>query len=201
MKKISLFIICFLCIGGLVWLLSIKPVPKNNILGNAVIRPSEKLQSTRKEEAVFGTPVRLVIPSIQVDASVELVGLDTGGNMDIPKHNENVAWYKLGYRPGETGNAVFAGHLDTKTGAPAVFWHLAQLKNGDSIIVYDENGRSLIYSVTQVANYLYDDFPTAKVFGSSDKQRLNLITCGGTWNERSQIYSQRTVVFSSIEKN
>lgn len=36
-----------------------------------------------------------------------------------------------------------------------------------------------------------------EVFGLSDgKSRLNLITCEGTWDEESQNYSKRLVVFA-----
>src|SRR5438309_658887 len=68
-------------------------------------------------------PVRLVIPAIQVDASVEQVGRTPDGAMDVPKESNDVGWYKLGFRPGEQGNAVMAGHLDTATDR-AVFWDL-----------------------------------------------------------------------------
>lgn len=48
--------------------------------------------------------------------------MDAKGNMDIPKRDENVAWYQIGYYPGSKGNAVIAGHYDTATGSPAVFY-------------------------------------------------------------------------------
>ena len=35
---------------------------------------------------------------------------------------EDVGWYELGARPGEAGNGVIAGHLDTDRGAPAAFF-------------------------------------------------------------------------------
>src|SRR3981081_1577001 len=58
-------------------------------------------------------PARLQIPKIGVDATVEQVGVDRAGNMDIPKSPNNVAWYSPGVAPGQNGDAVIAGHLDS----------------------------------------------------------------------------------------
>ena len=63
-----------------------------------------------------GDPVRLEIPAIQVDAFIELVGLTPQDAMDVPKGWMNAGWYHKGFRPGEAGNAVIAGHLDSSTG-------------------------------------------------------------------------------------
>ena len=83
-----------------------------------------------------GVPVRLKIPSIKVDAAVEHVGLTADGAMDVPKDYDNTAWYRLGPRPGEPGNAAIAGHVDSsKKNGRAVFWDLTKLKPGDEVFV------------------------------------------------------------------
>ena len=68
------------------------------------------------EQATSGFPVRLRIPSINVDAPVEYVGLTPDGAMDVPKERANVAWFNLGPRPGENNSAVIAGHYGRKMG-------------------------------------------------------------------------------------
>src|SRR5689334_11364195 len=78
----------------------------------------------------IGSPKKLIIPGINVNANVEYVGLDSRRYMDVPKKAENVGWYDLGPRPGEIGSSVFAGHLDDESGAPAVFWNLKKLSPG-----------------------------------------------------------------------
>jgi hypothetical protein len=77
---------------------------------------------SRPEPAV-GLPVRLRIPAIAVDAAVEHVGLTPDGAMDVPASYADVAWYTLGPKPGEPGNAAIAGHLDSPT-ARTAFWDL-----------------------------------------------------------------------------
>src|SRR5258706_4423241 len=77
-----------------------------------------------------GTPVRISIPKLQLTAAVEAVDTDTQGRMDVPKHVQDVGWYAMGTKPGEKGSAVIDGHLDTVTGAPAVFYFVSKLQAG-----------------------------------------------------------------------
>ena len=68
------------------------------------------------------TPVRLVIAAIDLDARIEARGLDANRSLDTPKDFHDVAWYRLGPRPGDPGNAVMNGHVNWWTG-DAVFTH------------------------------------------------------------------------------
>lgn len=154
--------------------------------------PTKPQQST---EAI-NIPKHISIPAIGVDTSIEQVALDAKGNMDVPKTDYTVGWYKLGYKPGEKGNSVLAGHLDKADSSPAVFWKLSELKAGDKIIITDVNDKSYTFTVTHLAKYPYDAFPLNEVFGSSDKPKLNLITCNGDWNSGTKIYSHRLVAYS-----
>lgn len=145
-----------------------------------------------------GKPLKINIPSLSVAAEVESVSEDSVGRMDIPNDYMNAAWYELGAIPGELGNSVIAAHYDTPTGDPSVFYEIDTLKQGDEIVVTDENGTDLVFLVTQVVTYKNDNFPIKTVFGSHDKKRLNLITCGGDFDSTLKDYSDRTVVFSEF---
>ncbi len=144
-------------------------------------------------------PQRLIITSLELDADVELVGLAKDGRMDIPKLDENVAWYQLGAKPGEIGSAVIAGHYDAKDGGPAVFYELGEVKPGDEVTIVGSGGQSLVFVVTEVAKYKDEDFPLEKVFNQTDTRRLNLITCAGTFNQQQKNYSDRLVVFTQLK--
>jgi hypothetical protein len=63
--------------------------------------------------------VRLTIPKLGIAPYVEPVGLVQGA-MDVPSNIWDVAWLKIGPRPGDVGNAVIDGHLDAING-PAIF--------------------------------------------------------------------------------
>ncbi len=151
-------------------------------------------------DAQVGIPQTVNIPKIDMDASIEQVGLDPERKMDVPKNSDNVGWYKLGYKPGEKGNAVFAGHFDKADGSPAVFSKLENLTPGDKIYVRDANGKTHIFSVERISRYPYDNFPIKEVFGDFPEPRLNLITCQGAWNAALRNYSHRVVVYSRLDQ-
>ncbi len=70
---------------------------------------------------IVPNPVKIKVPKIDIEADIESVALDDHGRMDVPQNVLNVAWYNLGVKPGQKGNAVFAGHYDKPDGSPAVF--------------------------------------------------------------------------------
>ena len=200
MKKILTGLFLFiLTLGGvaagtnLSHSLNHKQIPQASLVNAKTAKLTVKL-------AVPGNPKILRIPKIKVDANIESVGLDKEKAMDVPKDSDNAGWFNLGVKPGEKGNGVLDGHLDKASGAPAVFWNVANLVSGDKIIVTDEKGTDRTFSVIKIAQYPYDNFPLQEVFGSSDKAMLNLISCNGTWNSLTHNYSKRTVVYSQLSK-
>ena len=143
-------------------------------------------------------PSMLVIPKLGVQAPVDYVGMDEEGKMDVPTVDTHVAWFSLGFRPGEIGNAVMAGHYDTTNAVPSIFYHLNQLQPGDEIFVIDEFGQQKKFVVRENVEYDLNNVPLQSIFGYSDKPRLNLITCSGWFNNSINSYSHRTVVFTEL---
>ncbi len=146
-------------------------------------------------EASVGIPEHLIIPSLKINTAIEEVGLSSSGELEVPKKSDNVGWYQLGPRPGEAGNAVIDGHLDTSDSA-AVFWNLKKLKPGDEIDVLDGQGKKTAFKVDQLQSYNLTQAPMDQIFGASDSANLNLITCDGTWNEAMHTYTKRLVVYA-----
>lgn len=145
-----------------------------------------------------GVPVTLSIPSIGVDAPIIMVGLAGDGSVGTPKGPDEVAWFKLGPRPGEKGSSVITGHFGPwQNGAQSVFNNLDKLKQGDKIYVTDDNGAVKTFVVRESA--LYDPDETApEVFNKSDGTYLNLITCNGEWLKNEKTYGKRLVVFTDL---
>ena len=141
-------------------------------------------------------PERLVIPIINVNAQIQIVGTDSFGRMEMPSNYTDVAWYKSGARPGERGNAVIDGHLDTATTSDAVFAMLSLLKPDDDIYGWDKAGQKIHFRVTAKEMYEETKSPLEKIFGQTDKAKLNLITCDGVWDPKTKNYSKRLVVYS-----
>lgn len=144
-------------------------------------------------------PLRLLIPSINVDASIDSVGIAANGAMDIKKDQDLVAWYNLGPKPGNTGSAVIAGHYGWVNGKGSVFNELHTLKAGDKVSVSNDKGVIITFVVRKTQSY--DPAADAtNVFHSDDgKAHLNLVTCEGVWDNNHQTYSSRLVVFTDKE--
>ncbi len=147
-------------------------------------------------KASSGSPVRLKIPSINVDAAIEYVGLTSKRAMEVPINSVDVGWYKLGPRPGEKGSAVIDGHFDGENGEASVFTNLYKLKQGDKLYIEDNKGITFTFVVQE--SRTYDSGYSSDVFSRSDGTHLNLITCDGVWDGIKKSYSKRLVVFADI---
>lgn len=191
MKKYIITIIFAFIFGvavfNLIGITDNSPTPKGQVIP-AIITPTSISQPA--------LPQTLIVEKLNISVPIESVGKDEDGLMDVPSNVSNTAWYNLGPRPGEVGNSVIAGHVDTPTGAPSVFYELKTLQKGDEIIVIDAKNQKQRFLVTDIKTFRTSSFPVQEVFGYSNKQMLNLITCGGVWNVEKQDYSERIVVFS-----
>ncbi|HEX2910472.1 MAG TPA: class F sortase [Chloroflexia bacterium] len=145
-------------------------------------------------------PARVRIPSVGINAFVEQVGLDSKNRMDVPRNIWNVAWFKLGAKPGERGNAVIDGHVDGPYSA-AVFWDLRKVQPGTKIYVQDASGQEKTFEVYDVQVYPYDQAPLDRIFGPSNDAQLNLITCTGTFDRKTENYDKRFVAYSRLVQN
>lgn len=144
-------------------------------------------------------PATLSIPTIGVHAKVEQVGKKADGTMGTPQKFEDVAWYSLGAKPGEAGNAVFAGHVNNALTKAGVFEHLSLLKLGDTFSISDSSGRSLNYKVTDIEQYPADTAPAAAIFATTGPSRVVLITCDGDWVSADKTFSKRLVIFAQLQ--
>lgn len=145
-------------------------------------------------------PATIIIPKLGIQTAVERAGLTETDNMDVPKNAANVAWYQYGPKPSELGNAVIAGHYDTPTGKPAIFFKLRNLKAGDEVEIVSEKAIRSMFVVTEVATIPYNQFPSEHVFKTRAGKNLNLITCGGIWDQKRKTYLDRIVVYTTLKE-
>lgn len=139
----------------------------------------------------------LNIPVIKINVFIEDVGLTKDKAMDVPKDPDNVAWFNLGPQIGEIGSAVIDGHSGWKNNRPAIFDNLSKLKIGDKIYVKDKEGKIVTFVVSRLKNYSPKE-DASNVFYSNDNQaHLNLITCSGSWDNKTKSHSTRLVVFTN----
>jgi len=147
-------------------------------------------------------PVRLIIPSVAINAQVEWVGTQPNADLATPTQNpwDDVGWYNQGPYPGERGSAVIDGHLDRPGGFPAVFWHLRDMHVGDEVLVKNKSGKTLRFQVTRIELYPPQDAPIQDIFGNWGGTYLNLITCAGDWIPSQHQTNLRLVVYTSLVK-
>ncbi|MFC4302580.1 class F sortase [Cohnella boryungensis] len=140
-------------------------------------------------------PTRLYIPSLDLHADIEPVGVLDNGQMGVPADTESVGYLAGGALPGAAGNAVMAGHVDHYKG-PAVFYGLRYLKKGDQVVVKNVAGRAIAFVVDEVKSYKPSEAPIRQIFGPSAESRLNLITCSGKYSRKKREHQERLVVYA-----
>lgn len=148
------------------------------------------------------TPSRIVIPRIDVNASIMELGTNPDGTVEVPPLDQAqlAGWYEPGASPGEVGNSVIVGHVDSAMIGPAVFYSLGALDPGDAISVVRDDGRQVDFTVDSVVSYPKTEFPTELVYGPTDQIGLRVVTCGGTFDEAANSYPDNIVVFATLAR-
>jgi hypothetical protein len=140
------------------------------------------------------------IPRIGVAAPVIRLGGPRSGAIAVPTFAQvgDVGWYRYGAVPGQRGNAVFLGHVDTYQG-PAVFYDLYELRPGDQVEVDLGHHDTQRFTVHWVKEVLKTRFPASKVFGGTDGRHLWLVTCGGQFDYYTRSYLSNIVVYTTAD--
>ena len=128
-------------------------------------------------------PMAITIPSIGVKAGIVGVGLQADGAMQLPEPDQ-VGWYKRGPRPGAPGPAVLIGHVDTRTD-PDVFYRLRELHPRDEILIRQRDGSTTRFIVGRLERHPKTALPTNRIWPTTSKPLLRLITCGGSFNHNT----------------
>ncbi|MFF2551253.1 class F sortase [Nocardia sp. NPDC058058] len=144
------------------------------------------------------TPVSFDIPSIKASGSLISLGLNADGTVQVPVDYQQAGWYQQGPAPGEQGSAVILGHVDSYKGE-GVFFSLKKVKAGDMIDVKRADGKTAHFKVTDVRMYLKSEFPDQLVYGARGGATLQVVTCGGDFDQSAKSYLSNVVVFSSLD--
>lgn len=143
-------------------------------------------------------PISIAIASIGVRTSnVVDLGLAGDGSLEVPTDFASVGFYTAGPTPGQLGPAILAGHVDSHNG-PAIFYRLGALLPGAQINVAREDGATATFVVDRIERFAKDQFPTAQVYGSTNRAELRLITCGGSFDSKTGHYVDNIVAFAHL---
>ncbi|QLQ40166.1 class F sortase [Micromonospora robiginosa] len=145
-------------------------------------------------------PTTITIPRIGVRAEIMTLGTNPDGTVQVPPLDQamKAGWYSPGASPGEVGNAVVVGHVDSAKLGPAVFFSLGALVRGDTIAVTRQDGSTATFTVDEVRSYPKTAFPAEQVYGPSGVPGLRVVTCGGVFDRTAGSYLNNIVVYAHM---
>ncbi len=146
------------------------------------------------------TGIRLIIPSIGVNAPINVRVVGGDGAMGVPNGKDDVIWYdfhnfgKMGGFPGIPGdNGVLSGHVDYHPNFTAVFWDLHLLVPGDEIDIQELDG-SIVRFQVDWTQWIGEGQNVAEWMVNDGVEKLTIITCIGSFDPNSRSYSNRYLV-------
>lgn len=145
-----------------------------------------------KPDPATGTPTRLLVPRLRVDAPVFPIPVDDGILLP-PDDPRTLGWWSDGAQPGALrGAALITGHTVHSGGG--AFDDLETLRKGDRVRVRTIRG-TVEYVVTGVTVYRKGRLArdAERVFSQTGPGRLVLVTCED-WNGHS--YDSNAIVFA-----
>jgi len=134
------------------------------------------------------------MPSIDVNAPLQKVGIDQHGEIAVPSNIHVAGWFFDSAKPGKPGLSIIDGHLDG-TREKGVFSRLAVVSVGDRFIIERGDKQILTFEVFLIKTVKEAD--AATILFSQDSatpSQLNLITCSGSFNKKSHNYNDRVIV-------
>lgn len=145
-------------------------------------------------------PTHLDVPAIGVSSDLLQLGQNPDGTVEVPPlgKDSKAGWYRNSPTPGELGPAVLLGHVDSAEHGSGVFFKLGALKPGDTVSVTRADQATATFTVTRVASFPKDHFPTLDVYGNTDDAELRLITCGGPFDSAARNYLNNIVVYAAL---
>lgn len=140
-------------------------------------------------------PTRLVIPDLDVDATVDGVGVQDDGAMVIPAAPTSVGWYRFGSAPADTeGTTVIAGHVATREDGPGALAPLRGAEPGMRVTVTTADGQEHDYEVAGRESVVKKALPVDEIFARDGRPVLVLITCGGEYLPELRSHRDNIVV-------
>lgn len=147
--------------------------------------------------AGIAPPTRVDVPAIGARSTLVETDLNPDGTVEVPpvEQPEQASWYRQSPRPGQRGPAIVLGHVNGD-GRPGVFDRLDELTAGDRVEIDRADGTTATFDVYRVDVVDKGAFPTAAVYGNTDRPELRLISCGGDYVGGPLGYSDNVIAYA-----
>ena len=145
-------------------------------------------------------PTALSIPAIGVRSEMHPLGLNPDRTVEVPPLGRDswAGWYRGSPSPGQLGPSIILGHIDSAEYGPGVFFKLGALRPRDTVSITRADHTVAVFRVERVVQYPKAHFPTAEVYGNTDRAALRLITCGGKFDPSVRSYEDNIVAYASL---
>lgn len=173
-------------------------LPQVSEVNTAVIdEPSERhVDINATYEVPADQPRRIVLPSIDSQGFIEKIGTTEANQIAVPSNINYAGWYTDRARPGDPGVSLIDGHLSGRY-APGIFKELKSLSVGDTYSVEFGDYTKRTFKVVSVNSYDLTEIDRHILAPKPEiTEQLNLVTCGGAFDEDTQQYAERVLVVS-----
>ena len=139
------------------------------------------------------------LPRFGVNAPIVKVGVDTSSQMVVPRNARDVAWLDQGPFPGDTQNAVLAGHIKYSR-VLGSFGRLQQVAPGDVVIV-EMDGKRWEYQVQWTCLFDHNTTLAERIMGYTEVPSITLISCGGVFDRSAGTHNKRVAVRAELVRS
>lgn len=188
-------------VGVLDWWKTTKQVKPPSAQSD-VSRPSETpLPLTNDPPFKYSVhdPMIIDFPTIKTAGYIQKVSINAKDrSVGVPSNINLAGWYTNSVIPGQAGLSIIDGHVQGKY-RPGIFKRLDRLQVGDIFtITFGDHSQkkfkiaaSRRFEISQATKALFDH-------RADISHQLNLITCGGKYDQTTNNYLQRLVVTAKL---
>lgn len=143
------------------------------------LAPASSATTQQNQPKIGGTPVRIIVPSRNIDLTVILGSYDPStGNWTLSNNKAQFAT-NSSVANNKAGNTFIYGH-----DIPQVFKRLEGLQPGDLAQIYTDNGYVFTYKYRTAIDV---DPSNTGIFTYSGPSILTLQTCSGIWSQNRHL--------------
>ena len=143
-------------------------------------------------------PRRIIMPTLDVNSFVQQVGVTPENSIAAPGNIHVAGWFTKSALPGQTGVSIIDGHV-SGTHEDGIFRQLAYLSNGSRFEIEFGDRSKKTFEVVDVQTLAVSE--SMRLIMQDDPAidaQLNLVTCGGEFDQKTQSYADRLVVISRL---